>query len=259
MNYRSQTVSAVMITFNNAPVIERALESLRWADELIVIDGGSTDGTLDTVRRFTKKVFFHPSESLSERMQYGFSLVSCDWTFFLQPSEWVEEMLRHEIDGALLNVPEAVLGFTVPVKTYILGQWVPQGGNYPRRRLRLFRKGSASVRPDAYGSVIAVPGELGELERPIGEEPYRSLGDVAARMDERSTRGAYRLIEKGGNLNARASLLNIMFRPLWLFVYRYLFRLGFVGGFGGLLMALTQSMETFLKYSKLRAMLAKQA
>ena len=257
MNYRSQTLAAVIVTFNNVGTIERALESLRWVDELIVVDGGSTDGTLEIVRRFTKKIHFHPSDSQTVLRQFAFSLVKSDWVLSLNPHEWVEEMLRHEVDGVLLNVPEEVFGFSVPLKTYFMGQWVQKGGNL-KRELRMFRKGNGTVVPDTKDALIVVPGEVEALERPIGREPYGNLDDIARVINQRSTHGAYKLLEAGGNLGWRASLFNVLMRPLWIFFYRYIVRLGFTQGFGGLVMALSQSYETFLKYTKFRTLCLRQ-
>ena len=246
MNSRSQTLSAVVVTSNHASAIERTLESLRWADELIVIDSGSTDGTLAIARRFTENIYFHPSENPAVHRQYGFALATGDWVLSLLPGEWVEETLRHEIDGVLLAVPEDVSGFKIPVKTYLMGQWLRYGGNYPRRQLRLFRKGHAPTQAES--------GQTAALVGAIGYEPFQSPDDIALLINRYSTEGAYRLVEAGDHSDWRVSLLNIMARSAWVFVYRYIGRLGFSDGFGGLVMALTQGTGTFLKYTKLRAL-----
>ncbi len=256
-NYRSQTVSAILITHNNESCLEPALESLKWSDEIIIIDQGSTDATLKIARKYTKNVFFHPSKDQALLRQYALKQAKKEWILFLEPYEWVEEMLRHKIDGVLLN-PNGTDGFTIPIHFYWQGSPVSQGG-MSKQEMRLIRRQKARVVDDIYFSGYELDGNSIALEKAIGSEPYQDFKTLASGCNNLSTRAAYRVLEAGGPYRFRKSSLNLLIRPLYTFFYRYIIRQGFFQGMTGLTLAYATSIQSFLKYAKFRSLLKQKS
>ncbi|MGZ8940898.1 MAG: glycosyltransferase family 2 protein, partial [Limisphaerales bacterium] len=186
MNYKSQTLTAVVITFNHADTIEATLDSVRWADEVIVLDRGSTDGTLDIAQRFSKNIQYHPGENHATLLNDAFGLAKCDWILYLEPGEWVEEMLRHEIDGLLLNSDPAIAAYAIPRKLYFDQTCIQAGGHYPNRQVRMFRRGQGRALPiPKNNELIEIDtGEIVKLDRAIAMRPNRTLSDLFASINE---------------------------------------------------------------------------
>ncbi len=254
MNYKSHPVAAVLVTYNNAGVLERALSSLKWADEIVVMDRGSTDGTLEIARQFTDKVYFHPSENRAMVLNFAFQLLKSDWVLLLDPYEWVEEMLKHEIEGILLSTDQNTFGFTIPIKTMYQGKYLKSGKN--TRELRLFRRLQGKAFDEIHTEAIAVPGAVARLDRAIGQEPYQNIQQLYAAIDQNSTYRAYQLLETEGTAQVNKSMPYIILRSKWAFTKRFLFQGGFQDGWEGFTFALAYAMECFLKLAKYRALTA---
>lgn len=253
MNYRSQTVSAVLLTHNNASVLERALESLKWADEIVVVDRGSTDETLAIARRYTKHVFFHPSQDDYVLRRFALDKATRQWVLWLEPFEWVEEMLRHKIDGILLN-PGTDESFAIAVHPYWQGQRLPVP---PRQEIRLFRREQGAPLDHILFRGFQPTASITALDEAIGAEPFCNLCELTERMEDHAARGAYHLLESQGNQIRRLTgLMTLMFHPAWTWVRHALLKRGYTKGFTGLLIAYAESYRCFLKYARLRMLCA---
>jgi glycosyltransferase involved in cell wall biosynthesis len=259
MSYKSQTVSAIVITHNDAATLEEALYSLRWVDELIVLDQGSTDGTLNIARTFTDKVFFHPSKNLTVLRRDALSLGKSDWLLLVEPDEWVEEMLKHEIDGILLNNLPNVNGFTIPRKLKFQNEWVNVISDVePQRDLRLVRKGRWKISDD-WLATLSVDGEVRPLDRPLGYAPYRTVEELFARVNQRSTLAAYKHLETQGFSNVPQSAWGIWWQSKVAMLKGLFLKGGIRAGFSGLTMSVAYALETFLRLAKIRMLLARKA
>lgn len=135
--HRSQTLTVVLITHNNAETLSKCLESVQWADELIAIDLGSTDNTINILKKFLVTTYFHPSCDTIEHQQFLLDNATKDWILWIKPDEVMPEMLRHEIDGALMNTA-SVNGYLIYTKYLWEGETFPID-NYTSA-LRLFRR-----------------------------------------------------------------------------------------------------------------------
>ena len=134
-------VSVVLITRNEAGRIHRCLECLRWADELIVVDQHSTDGTGEICREYGAKVFVREmSTGFGEQKQFAIAQASCPWILTLDADEVVTPEMRHAIQTAIAN-PGSCVGFRIPRRTIYLGRFIRHCGWYPSPVLRLFRRG----------------------------------------------------------------------------------------------------------------------
>jgi hypothetical protein len=192
MNYRSQSLSVVLTTDNQAAWLERALASLHWTDEIIVVDAGSSDGTLEIARQHTEHVYYHPSRNPATRQAYGLSVANGTWVLLMEPYEWVEDMLRHEIDGLLLNPSLPVNGYQLPMRHHFQGKILRRGGDSTQRSLRLVRRALAELADDTPFAELWVPGHYGVLEHPLETEPYICMSDALMRANQRASWDALR-------------------------------------------------------------------
>lgn len=254
MNYKSQTVSAIIITYNNAASLEDTLMSLRWADELVVLDRGSTDGTLAIARRFTEKVHFHPSGQPAALRKDALALGASDWLLLVEPDEQVPDMLKHEIEGVLLNTNASINGYTITRRLSFQKQWVRYGK--AERAVRLVRKGKWRIADDWEG-ILAVEGETARLDRPLEYAPYATVDELFADVNRLSTIEAYRHLEANGVSISDQNMLNIVWKAKWTALSGYVFGGGFQDGFAGVVMAMAQLMGTFMKFAKIRMLTKK--
>lgn len=257
MAYKSQTISAIVITENNAVTLEKTLSSLHWVDELIVFDRGSTDGTLAIARGFTDKVFFHPGHNLSIVRRDALSTGKCDWLLLLEPDEWVEEMLRHEVDGVLLNTPAHLNGFTIPRQLKFQNQWVSiQLGEEPKRLLRLVRRKQWEIL-DNWEASLKVKGDVGKLDRPLGYAPYPTVESLFSAINGLSTLAAYKYLETHGTANGAQSPMNLILKTKLAAWKQFFLMGGLFKGITGQTLAMANTLEVFLKYAKVRALTTK--
>lgn len=252
MSHKSQTLSVVIVTHNHRGHLERCLDSVKWADEIIVVDQGSVDGSLDLIKRYTDKIYFHPSDNHGILQNFGFAAAKSDWILALEPTEWVEEMLRHEIDGLLLNTESGVEGYRLPRKLYFQRQWCRNGRQYPKHRLRLFKRQRGETTEDIYRREILVSGEVKNLDNPLGYEPFYTVRELFEHYTTRSSQAAYALIERGRPSGFQISILNLLTRPVFTFLKYYVLAGGFLDNVAGLTLAFAQSYAVYLKYVMLR-------
>ncbi len=255
MSHRSQTISAVVVTRNHGPLLEATLQSLGWADELVVMDRGSTDETLALARRFNAKVFFHPGRLPTEVLNGAFELATKDWIFYLEPGEQVEDMLRHAIDGALLNPPATVSAFGLPGQDFFQGEALPG----PRRDcgIRLFRKGQARAEDDLDPRIIT-EGEVRRLDRPLRRTPYPTLQAMFDEAGARSTTAAYRRLDAEGHGFATTSLIALYAASKWAGIRHFFLYGGLWKGRAGFAAAMARTLETFLTHAKMRSLSARR-
>lgn len=254
-SYKSQTVGAVIVTHNNAATLERCLESVKWADEIVVVDHGSTDGTLDIARKFTNRIYFHPSPDTLVQANYGLSWLTTGWVMLVQPYEWVEEMLRHEIDGLMLNPSPDVSGYAIPIKLHFQTHWISKGGFYPERQVRLFRRGKGTLLDNANGLAVSIEGNPWQLDRALCSAPYTSYCQLFNDVNRRSIRAAYAAIEAGEVGILDRTVMNLLWQIKWVFVKRFFIQGGMADGFNGLAFVFAEAMATFLKQAKIRSIL----
>lgn len=257
MTYKSQTISAIVITENNAATLERALSSLHWVDELIVYDRGSADGTLAIARGFTEKVFYHPCQNLSVVRRDALSTAKCDWVLLIEPDEWVEEMLRHEIDGVMLNTPAHLNGYNIPRRLKFQNQWikVPMGEE-SKRVLRLVRRTQWEIRDDWEAS-LKVGGDVGKLDRPLGYAPYPTVESLFSAINGLSTLAAYHYLESHGTANGAQSPMNLLVKTKLEAWRQFFLKGGLFKGITGQTIAMANTLQVFLKYAKVRALTTK--
>jgi glycosyltransferase involved in cell wall biosynthesis len=242
-----QTLSIVMITLNEETNLRRTLDSVRWADEIIVVDSGSSDRTGEIARSYGAKVFIEEWNGFAKQKNSALQKASSDWVLSLDADEEVESALADEIQKVLLANP-GTAGFWVPRKNYFLGRWMRHGGFYPDRKLRLFRRGAGSFEERLVHEDVRLEGATANLKGHLLHHAYPSLESYIDHMNRYSSLGAQMV--KGDAHRARISFLDVLVRPQLTFFYNYLLRLGFLDGREGLLLHLNHCVYVHWKYAK---------
>ena len=245
-------LSVVIITHNEEANIGRTLASVQSliADgrgEIIVVDSGSTDRTVEFARSHAAKVFVEAWKGYAAQKNSAIDKAAGDWILSLDADEEVEAELGAEIKGLLTGV-SAAAGYWIPRKNEFLGRWVRHGGFWPDPKMRLFRKGAAifenrAVHEDAH----LTQGVPGKLKGALLHHSYPTLADYIDHMNRYSSLGAEIVAAKG---RLRFSFFNIVVRPVATFMYNYFFRLGFLDGREGLLLHLYHAVYVSWKYAK---------
>jgi glycosyltransferase involved in cell wall biosynthesis len=249
------TLSVVIITYNEEANLPRTLESVMplvrdGKGEIIVVDSGSTDRTVEIARSFGAKVFVEPWKGYAAQKNSAIDKATGEWILSLDGDEELSPQLVEAIHGVLRGSREEMHGYYVPRQNFFLSRWVKHGGFWPDRKLRLFRRGEAqfenrAVHEDARLVEPATHYDnIGFLTPAILHHSYPTLTDYIDHMNRYSSLGA-------GMIGARGfSVINIVFRPLVTFIYNYFFRLGFLDGSEGLLLHLYHSVYVSWKYAK---------
>jgi glycosyltransferase involved in cell wall biosynthesis len=246
-----QKLSVAMITLNEAANLPRTLASVAWADEINIVDNGSTDGTQEIAARFGARVFTEPWKGFGAQMNSALDKCTSPWILSLDADEEVTPALAKEIQSLLAGAPEFPV-YSVPRRNMILGRWLRYGGLYPDRKLRFFQKGTAywpeNIEPHSTGKW---DGPTGALQAPLVHYQYPSLDLYIEHMNRYSAASVPTLLRKGKTSRSLPAFLwNVVCNPVATFAYNYFFRLGFLDGREGLLLHLTHSGYVHWKYAK---------
>jgi len=245
------TLSVVLITLNEEANLAHTLESVQalvgdGKGEIIVVDSGSTDRTLETAKAYSAKTFSEPWKGFAAQKNSAMEKASCDWVLQLDADEPLETDLAGEIGGLLAANPSA-LGFYIPRKNFFLGRWIQHGGFYPDPKLRLIRRGAGKFEEHGAHPTIKVDGPTGQLKHALIHNAYPTLRGYIDHMNSYSSQGAAFAVSKGYR---GFSFADIVIRPLLTFIYNYFLRLGFLDGCEGLLLHLYHAVYVSWKYSK---------
>jgi len=241
-------LSIAIITHNEELNIRRTLESVKWADEIVIVDSGSTDKTVTICGEYTKHVVHQDWLGYSSQKNHAIDKTSGDWVLCLDADEPIEPALVDEIK-AIISSPDALDGYRIPRKTFFLGKQIHYGGWYPDYNLRLFRKGKGRFEERAVHESIKMQSPAGWTKNAILHYAYPDLASYMASIDKYSSLAADVMAEKGIN-RFKTGWINLFFRPMATFVFRFFFRRGFLDGKHGLALNLFHSYYVFAKYAK---------
>ena len=245
------TISVVLITQDEEANLPGTLESVMplvqdGRGEIIVVDSGSTDRTLEIARSFGAKVFVEPWKGFAAQKNSAIDKASGDWVLQLDADETLEAELAAELENALQAAP-AVVGFWIPRQNFFLGRWIKHGGFYPDPKLRLIRRGAGKFQEYGAHPTIQVNGRTSSLRSALIHNAYPTLRGYIAHMNSYSSTGAEVAVGQG---RRSFNVLNIVVRPMLTFTYNYFIRLGFLDGREGLLLHLYHAVYVSWKYSK---------
>ena len=243
-------LSVAIVAMDEEANIGRTLQSVRWADEIVLVDSGSTDRTCNIAREYGARIVIEPWRGYTAQKNYCVELCTQDWILLLDADEEVSPGLAGEIRTVIAD-PAALNAYWIPRKNLFLGKWVRFGGFYPDPKMRLFRRGKASVAgADPHDRVElneGVPRNIGRLRHPMVHYTYPTLSYYLEHMNRYSTLGARAAMAKGHHA---FNPVHIVLRPLATFVYNYIVRLGFLDGKEGLLLHLYHAGYVSWKYAK---------
>lgn len=241
-------LSIAIITYNEAANIQRTLESVAWADEIVVVDSGSADKTVEICRRYTDKVYHQEWLGFGQQKNLAIDKTSGEWILSLDADEPIEPALAEEIRD-ITSASTSNDGYRIPRKTFFLGKWMKYGGWYPDYNLRLFKKGRGRFKERLVHESIEVEGVVGNTKNAILHYAYPDLASYMQSINKYSSLAAD--IMHANNISAfQAGCLNILFRPAFTFVYKYFVRFGFLDGKHGLVLNLFHAYYVFAKYAK---------
>lgn len=239
-------ISVYVLTFNNLRTIERCLKSLSWAEELVVVDSGSTDGTFDVCKQYTDKACQVAWKGHRDQYQYAADLTTGEWIMFVDADEEVSPELVEEIRVKLKDGAEGVDGFFVYRRTYYLGRWIRYGGWYPDGEIRLYRRDKGRWEGALHAKVV-VNGSVSTLKGQYLHYTYRDISDQIQTIDKYSRIAAEDMVQSG----KKFSLFKLLFHPPFRFFKEYVLKSGFRDGLPGLIIVVSTMFYVFIKYAKL--------
>jgi len=247
------SLSVILITKNEAENIRDCLQSVAWADEVIVVDSGSTDETCRIAKELGAQVHVHadwPGFGPQKNRALGYA--SKEWVFSIDADERVTSELRGEIEQAM-GTGKAD-GYYCPRLSQFCGQFVHHSGWYPDYVLRLFKQGAGKFSESLVHESVQMTGRTEKMKNPLLHYSYLTVDDVERKVEHYSTAAAQQMFESG----KRSSRAGAALRGGWAFVRTYWLRLGVLDGSAGLNIARMNARTTYLKYRKLKALRSAQ-
>jgi glycosyltransferase involved in cell wall biosynthesis len=242
-------ISATIIAFNEERNIARVIESLRCCDEILVLDSGSNDRTVELAAKHGARVEEASWHGYAAQKNIAAGLAANDWILSLDADESLSEALEAEIWQIKKAGPEFD-GYTVPRLAQYLGRWILHSGWYPDRKVRLFNRQKASWVGEFVHESVKVNGSVGHLESNLLHFTCNSLSEHLRSMDSYTTLAAQELAVRG----KCPGMSRLLFDPPWTFFRTYILQRGFLDGAEGLSIAYMAALYNFVKYSKARHM-----
>ncbi|MCL6582323.1 MAG: glycosyltransferase family 2 protein [bacterium] len=240
-------ISATIICLNEERNIRRCLESLDFVDEIVVVDSGSTDRTVEICRQFTDRVLYHPWTGHVQQKNYALEQASHEWILSLDADEVVTPKLKSSILHALQNDQGKYDGYRLNRHVFYLGRWIDHCW-YPEYKIRLFKKSKGRwTGKNPHDTVSLEGGRYRDLDGDLEHYTYQNISDHLRTIDSFSTIGAQEKFKEGKPPSLYALALN----PLVRFLKLYVVKRGFLDGVPGLIIAALGSYYCFLKYAKL--------
>lgn len=250
MNQQRASISIAMIARDEEAILRRTLESVRWADEIVIVDSGSVDRTPEIARSVGARHHFNRDfRGHAEQKNVAIDLCTSDWILLLDADEAVSAQLAAEIQQVLVHAP--VDAYWLPRSNLFLTRWLKHGGFYPDRKLRLFRRGAARVEEGAgpHGTP-QYSGATGTLQGDLLHYAYPALDLYVEHMNRYSSEVADVLIARREPFSSGRFIGLGILNPLFTFIKNYFFRLGFLDGTEGFLLHLNHSLYVHWKYAK---------
>ena len=240
-------ISVCIITYNEEHNIRDCLKSIKWTDEIVVVDSFSQDKTVEICRHYTDRIYQRAWPGHIEQKNFALELAKNDWILSLDADERLSPLLAEEIKKELEMPDKAADGYYFPRRSYYLGRWINHGGWYPDYKLRLFRKRSGRWGGKNPHDKILLKGSARYLKEDLWHYVYRDLSHQLKTVDSFS-RITAEIMEKEGKYFYLSGLL---FRPPMKFIETYMIKRGLMDGMPGFIIAIVSSFYVFLKYAKL--------
>ena len=241
------SLSVVLITLNSEKTISKTLEAVSWADEIVLVDSGSTDKTVEIARKFKVKIIYHAFEGYGLQKKFATQQASHDWILSLDDDEILTPQLQQEIQNLDLQNSD-YQGFKIPRSLIFLGKLLRFSGEYRRLTLRLFNRKYGNWNDEYVHESIEINGKVGTLKNQILHDSYRDLTDYFNKFNKYTSLGAKTLAER----NQSASTFKIIARFPTTFLKIYFLKGSCLDGYAGFMWALLTAINPVVKYAKLR-------
>jgi glycosyltransferase involved in cell wall biosynthesis len=243
-----QTLSVILVTLNEEKNIDRCLGSVRWADEIVVVDSFSSDRTVELARKYTAKVYQHEYPGTSKQVERGINYATGDWIFVIDADEEMSGELAAEVREVLRGNGDAV-GYEFIRKPSAFGKWIEHGGWFPDYQFRFFRKDSYYPEHQEIHGGFNTKGKRGRLTGYLYHHTYASVYAYVEKMNEYTSLHVSNKLK--ANPAAEARWHNLILNPLSHFLRMFISKKGYKDGFHGFVLALLDATYTMLLYAKL--------
>jgi len=240
-------LSVIVITKNEEKNVRECLSSVLWAEEIIVVDAGSTDNTLGIAKEFTQKVYSRPWDGYGAAKNFGLTQCACEWILSIDADERVTPELREEILGKLSSVNQKTAAFSVPRRANFLGKWIYHCGWYPGRIARVFRRSAGRFTEEKVHERLEIQGEIVPLHSDLLHYTDPDLKSYFEKSNKYTSLAAEELLDH----KKKFSLAKLIVNPFWIFFRMYILRLGFLDGLTGFILCVLSANYVFTKYAKL--------
>ena len=241
------TVAAIVITKDEERNITACLESLKWVDEMIVVDAESVDRTVELAKAYRPKVFVRAWPGYGPQKNFAMDHATADWILIVDADERVTDELREEIIAVLKEAGPEV-AYRIPRRNYYYGCWIRGAGQYPDPQLRLVRRGHGRYNDLPVHEHLEVDGPIGDLRGHLDHHTHPTVVSHELKIERYSTLAADERVKAG---KPEAAWYHLIVNPAWAFVKFYLFRRGYRDGLPGLIMCGFSMAYFLLKYVKL--------
>ena len=241
-------LSIAIITKNEEENIRSCLQSIAFARQIVVVDSGSADGTLQIAAEFGCDIYKESWLGFGPQKQLAIDKCREQWILVLDADERIPQETADAIRAVISNPGMKEAGFSFPRKNFFQGRWIKHAGWWPDRIIRLFRKESGRMTEAAVHEAVEVDGIVGALDVPIEHFTESRLSKILQKIDRYSSLGAQEAFKEG----KRSSTGSAFLRAFFTFFQDYFLRGGFLDGMPGLTLAVTDSVNKFFKYAKLR-------
>jgi glycosyltransferase involved in cell wall biosynthesis len=242
-------LSVVLITLNSEKTLAKTLEAIKWADEIVLVDSGSTDKTLEIAQKFNAKIVHRAFDGYGSQKNFATQQAYYDWILSLDDDEVLTPELQQEIQNLDLQNTD-YQGFKIPRSLIFLEKLLRFSGEYRRLTLRLFNRNHGNWNAEYVHESVEVNGKVGTLKNQMLHDSYRDLTDYFNKFNKYTSFGAKTLKERG----KRASTFKIISRFPITFLKIYFLKGSFLDGYAGFMWALLTAMNPVVKYAKLREM-----
>jgi glycosyltransferase involved in cell wall biosynthesis len=243
-------LSVLVPCFNNEDILETCLRSCIWADEIVICDSFSMDGTLSIAQRYAHRILQHPYRNSASQKNWAIPQVTHEWVLIVDTDEQITPQLRHEIESVLED-PGDIAGFQIPRANHLFGYRLRHGSDWPDYQIRFFRRDAGRYEDREVHAHVLLEGPTGTLRNPLLHFPHRSLRDLRRVILQRYTTWEALERHKRGK---RFHWYHLAVRPPAAFTYRFVVKQGWRDGWPGLFMATVWSCYVLITYLKMRAL-----
>lgn len=244
-------ITVIILTKNEELNIKDCLETVKWADEILIIDSGSTDRTVEIASGYKTKIIKDAPDSFAEKRMLSLKLASNDWIFFLDADERATPELQKELIE--FEPREGVNGYILTRRNFYFGQWIRYSGVYPDKHIRFFNRKFAAITPRLVHEGVEVSGATAEMKGEFLHYTFRDMTQMMDKINYYSTLEAQDRLQQGKKI----SRLGVYTHALSTFLRVYISRKGYKDGSGGFFISFCYAMDNFLTHLKLLKMQGK--